>query len=42
VSALPKPSIDTVASLKMVAVVLQGKHDNYEMDLFVAMIRAIS
>ena len=40
--ALPKPSIDTGAGLERVAAVLQGKHDNYDIDLFVALIRAIS
>src|SRR5258705_4253990 len=39
---LPNPSIDTGAGLERVAAVLQGKHDNYEIDLFVALIRAIS
>src|SRR3978361_2139149 len=39
---LPKPSIDTGAGLDRVAEVLQGKHDNYDIDLFVALIRAIS
>ena len=39
---LPKPSIDTGAGLERVAAVLQGKHDNYDIDLFVALIRAIS
>ena len=38
---LPKPSIDTGAGLERVAAVLQGKHDNYDIDLFVALIRAI-
>src|SRR5437879_5527956 len=41
-NALPKPSIDTGAGLERVAAVLQGKHDNYDIDLFVALIRAIS
>jgi len=41
-NALPKPSIDTGAGLERVAAVLQGKHDNYDIDLFVALIRAIA
>jgi alanyl-tRNA synthetase len=39
---LPKPSIDTGAGLERVAAVLQGKHDNYDIDLFVSLIRTIS
>src|SRR5260370_1368030 len=39
---LPKPWIDAGAGLERVAAVLQGKHDNYDIDLCVALIRAIS
>src|SRR4051812_29476989 len=39
---LPKPSIDTGAGLERVAAVLQGKHDNYDIDLFTALIRAVA
>jgi alanyl-tRNA synthetase len=37
---LPHPSIDTGMGLERIAAVLQGKHDNYDIDLFVALIRA--
>ncbi|MEP2451072.1 MAG: alanine--tRNA ligase, partial [Nitratireductor sp.] len=37
---LPRPSIDTGMGLERVAAVLQGKHDNYDIDLFTALIAA--
>jgi alanyl-tRNA synthetase len=38
--ALPRPSIDTGMGLERIAAVLQGKHDNYDIDLFRALIMA--
>jgi alanyl-tRNA synthetase len=38
--ALPRPSIDTGMGLERIAAVLQGKHDNYDIDLFRALITA--
>src|SRR3984893_7733230 len=37
---LPKPSVDTGLGLERTAAVLQGTHDNYDIDLFRALIRA--
>jgi len=39
---LPKPSIDTGMGLERIAAVLQGTHDNYAIDLFRALIKAIA
>jgi alanyl-tRNA synthetase len=38
--ALPKPSIDTGMGLERIAAVLQGKHDNYDIDLMRSLILA--
>ncbi len=37
---LPKPSVDTGMGLERIAAVMQGKHDNYDIDLFRALIAA--
>ncbi|MCK6454509.1 MAG: alanine--tRNA ligase [Alphaproteobacteria bacterium] len=37
---LPKPSIDTGMGLERIAAVLQGKHDNYDIDMMRALIMA--
>jgi alanyl-tRNA synthetase len=37
---LPRPSIDTGMGLERIAAILQGKHDNYDIDTFRALILA--
>ena len=37
---LPKPSIDTGMGLERIAAILQGKHDNYDIDILRALILA--
>ena len=39
---LPKPSIDTGMGLERIAAVLQGMHDNYDIDLFRALIARVA
>jgi alanyl-tRNA synthetase len=39
---LPRPSIDTGLGIERMAAVLQGTHDNYQIDLFRALIGAVA
>ena len=39
---LPRPSIDTGMGLERIAAVMQGTHDNYQIDLFRALIGAVA
>ncbi|KAA5606956.1 alanine--tRNA ligase [Roseospira marina] len=39
---LPRPSIDTGMGLERIAAVLQGKHDNYDIDLMRNLIEAVA
>ncbi|MEX2516344.1 MAG: alanine--tRNA ligase [Gammaproteobacteria bacterium] len=38
---IPKPSVDTGMGLERIAAVMQGKHNNYDIDLFQKLIHAI-
>ena len=38
---IPRPSVDTGMGLERIAAVLQGVHDNYDIDLFKALVNAV-
>ena len=39
---LPKPSVDTGMGLERISAVMQGVHSNYEIDLFVNLLKAVA
>lgn len=39
---LPKPCVDTGMGLERIAAVLQGVHDNYDIDIFVHLLKALA
>ncbi len=41
-TALPHPSVDTGAGLERLAAVMQGVHNNYQIDLFQGLIQAVA
>ncbi len=41
-TVLPHPSVDTGAGLERMAAVMQGVHDNYQIDLFQGLVKAVA